>query len=118
MDAFPCQGLVVNAPDFFADPAFRQWLASDVPKFTWYQGGLVDEWSDVVVLVDPSLCGEGSDSDMPERFWTRIIDLCRTHCAPSTVSQHHVMVRLTNLDCRSAQAPGAMDRAACLSLAS
>lgn len=98
MEATPCLGLVVNAPEFFADPSFRQWLASNVPKFTWYQGGQVDEWSDVVVLVNPDLCGEGSDSDMPTQIWTRIIDLCRTHLGVGAARQHHIMVRLTNLE--------------------
>lgn len=97
MSAIPCRGLVVNAPEFFAEASFRLWLASDLLKLTWYQGGQVDEWSDVVVLVDPSLCGEGSDSDMPEHFWNRIIDLCRTHLGPSAEQQPHIMVRLTNL---------------------
>lgn len=98
MEAFPCRGLVVNAPEFFADPSFRQWLANDVPKLTWYRGGQVDEWSDVVVLVDLGLYGEGSDSDMPRQFWKRIVDLCRSHFGVGTGQHHHIMVRLTNLE--------------------
>jgi hypothetical protein len=97
MDAQLCRGLVLNVPEFFADAGFRRWLENDVPKFTWHRGGEVDEWSDVVVLVDPGLTGEGSDSDMPASIWDRIIDLCRMHLGSGEDQQHHYMVRLTNL---------------------
>ena len=97
MDVHPCRGLVMNVPEFFADPAFLRWLRSDQPKFTWYRGGAVDEWSDVVILVDPGLTGEGSDSDMPERFWTSIIDACREQLGVGVDQPMHYMVRLTNL---------------------
>lgn len=97
MDAQPCRGLVLNAPEFFADSAFQQWLGSDLRKFTWHQGGPVDEWSDVVVLVDASLSGEGSDSDMPAPIWDQIIDACRTHLGEAAGQSSHYMVRLTNL---------------------
>jgi hypothetical protein len=92
-----CCGLVLNVPAFFADPDFREWLVGETPKFTWYRGGAVDEWSDVVVLVDPGLEGDGSDADMPEPFWTQIVDLCRAHLGPAREHEHHYMVRLTNL---------------------
>ena len=97
MDLHRCRGLVVNAPEAFADPEFREWLADDAPKFTWYRSGDIDEWSDVVVLVDPGLTGEGSDTDMPAPVWDRIIDLCRMHLGPDQGQQSHYMVRLTNL---------------------
>lgn len=97
MHARPYRGLVLNIPEFFADAAFQHWLKNDAPKFTWYRGGVIDEWSDVVVLVDPSLTGEGSDSDMPAAMWERIIEQCRMHLGPSRDQQDHYMVRLTNL---------------------
>jgi len=95
MDIALCRGIVINAPEFFADPAFQCWLANGNPKFTWYNGGQIDEWSDVIVLVDPSLTGEGSDSDMPAHIWNCIIAACRAHLAADQ-GYHHV-VRLTNL---------------------
>lgn len=97
MDAQLCRGLVLNVPEFFADAGFRHSLENDIPKFTWHRGSEIDEWSDVVVLVDPGLTGEGSDTDMPAPVWDRIIDLCRMHLGPDQGQQSHYMVRLTNL---------------------
>lgn len=96
MDIMISQGLTINAPQFFADQAFRRWLAEENTKLTWYRGRDIDEWSDVVVLVDPGLTGEGSDSDMPEAIWNAIVEACRTHLGPRP-GQPHYMVRLTNL---------------------
>lgn len=98
MDIDPCRGIVINAPEFFADLAFRQWLTNDERKFTWYAGGPTDEWCDVVVLVDPSLSGEGSDSDMPAHIWNTIVAACREHLGPGRGGESHYVVRLTNLD--------------------
>lgn len=97
MDILLCRGLVLNRPDIFADPAFRDWLANGERKFTWHAGGDVDEWSDVILLVDPSLTGEGSDSDMPAAIWENIIALCRQHLGVAGPAEAHYMVRLTNL---------------------
>jgi hypothetical protein len=97
MDAQPCLGLVLNAPEFFADPAFLRWLESDRLKFTWHRPGNVGEWPDVVVLVDPGLGGEGSDSDMPGPIWSHIVEACRAHIGAARDPRCHYMVRLTNL---------------------
>lgn len=97
MDITLCRGMVINVPEIFADRAFQAWLANGQRKFTWHHGGEINEWSDVVVLVDPSLTGDGSDSDMPEPIWNRIVDLCRTHLGPDRRCASHYVVRLTNL---------------------
>jgi len=97
MQAYPSRGLVLNVPEFFADPAFRRWVDADRPKFTWHRGGEIDEWSDVVVLVDPVLNGEGSDSDMPAQFWDCIVAACRQHLGVGMGHEAHFTVRLTNL---------------------
>lgn len=90
--------LTINAPGFFRDAEFIGWLNNGQPKFTWHQCHSPNEWSDVVVLVDPGLTGEGSDSDMPEHIWTKIVDACRTHLKGQVPRlSHHIMVRLTNL---------------------
>lgn len=73
-----------------------QWLNNGQPKFTWHAiGKPVSEWSDVVVLVDPSLNGEGADSDMPQHIWDAIVRACRERFAPGGFT--HIMVRLTNV---------------------
>jgi|TARA_Y100000815_G_scaffold30282_5_gene25303 hypothetical protein len=92
------RSLLINAPEYFRDPAFRHWLGGAQPKFTWHRGGEPDEWSDVIVMVDPSLSGEGSDYDMPAHIWERIVDACRTHLGHGQGRSPHYMVRLTNLD--------------------
>jgi len=90
------QALVVNAPQFFDDPEFQTWLMDGTRKFTWHQGIKPDEWSDTIVLVDPSLNGEGTDSEMPEHIWDQIVEICKKHFAPTRESSH-IMVRLTNI---------------------
>lgn len=93
-----CNGLVLNAPHLFKDPAFVAWLNGPAPKFTWHKAGdEPHEWSDVVVLVDPSFNGEGADSDMPEHCWNEIVETCRLLVTLRHPKQH-VMVRLTNLE--------------------
>lgn len=93
------KALTVNAPQFFQDPAFIAWLNNDEAKFTWHRKGQEpNEWSDVVVLVDPSLTGAGADSDMPEHIWKQIVDACKVQFGALSRSECHIMVRLTNLE--------------------
>ncbi|MHB8409562.1 MAG: hypothetical protein ACYDHY_15970 [Acidiferrobacterales bacterium] len=89
--------LVINVPDFFRDQGFVSWLNNKTPKFTWHQGGTPHEYSDVVVLVDPTFTGEGSDSDMPAHLWKQIIDECRRQFPDISGMTAPVMVRLTNV---------------------
>lgn len=122
------KALTINAPEFFADKKFQAWLsgAAARPTATWHQNDMgydsrqfiawvargerkpSDIWpglcteptdcSDVFVLVDPSLNGEGSDSDMPMHIWSQIIEACKQHFAPARTSEYHIIVRLTNED--------------------
>ena len=93
--------LVINVPSWYADPEFVDWLESSTsPVMTWHRPGQpLGEFSDAIVLVDPSLTGEGTDQcSMPDRYWEQIVEACRDHCStPSTSeSRHHIVVRLTN----------------------
>lgn len=98
LTAIECVALVINVPHFFKDPAFVAWLNNPAPKFTWHKSGNEpSEYSDVVVLVDPSLNGEGSDSDMPEHCWEEIIKTCKLRLI-SLRNSMPIMVRLTNLE--------------------
>jgi hypothetical protein len=90
-----CPALVINAPAFFEDPEFCAWINQPDTKFTWHRNGVPTEWSDVIVLVDPSLNGEGSDADMPEHIWEQIITDCKSVLTPTR--GQHIMVRLTNI---------------------
>jgi len=93
--------LVINAPEFFQDQAFMDWLTGDGRKFTLHPRckGKADEFSDLIVLVEPSLNGEGSDSDMPEHIWDEIIETCRTNCTKAELAMDtHITVRITNLN--------------------
>lgn len=92
--------LTINAPEFFEDPVFMAWLNNSQRKMTWHIPGnaVADEYSDVMVFVEPSLNGEGSDSDMPEYIWNQIVEACRNHCRNADLALgHHIAVRLTNL---------------------
>lgn len=99
MEIQQSRSLVINAPEFFQDSAFMAWLNSGKTKFTWHIKGnaVADEYSDVVVCVDPSLGGEGDCSDMPEHIWQQLVDACRQHLGPRD-GENHYMVRITNLD--------------------
>ncbi len=99
MQTTKTHALVISAPEFFEDSEFVAWLnTQEQPKFSWHQGGQPTSDSDVVVLVDPSLSGEGSDSDMPEHIWDQIVAECRRIFRPnSTENGDHIMVWLKNL---------------------
>jgi hypothetical protein len=91
------EGLVINAPEFFADKDFMAWLNDpDTVVMTWHcKGQPATDWSDTVVLVDPMLKGEGADSDMPPKIWAAIVKACKD--AGLHGQRNHIPVRLTNL---------------------
>ena len=91
-------GIRLNRPQWFRDPAFIAWLKDPTScTMSWHcPGEPISEWSDTMVFVDPSLNGEGSDSDMPEPIWNQILEACRQHFQPS--SGLHIAVLITNVD--------------------
>lgn len=100
MEISVAPALVMDAPEFFKDEAFVAWLNNPKAlKFTYHQGGQPSKWSDVVVLVDPSLTGEGSDSgEMPDHIWDQIVAECkkRKHALPLATG-NHILVWLKNV---------------------
>lgn len=94
--------VVINCARFFRHPEFIRWLNDpSITKFTWHQPGTpAGEYSDVVVLVDPSLNGEGSDSDsLPHSIWGAIVEACRSvYPNGSGHLANHLMVRLCNAE--------------------
>lgn len=98
MQTRPVTGLVINVPDWFNDPAMVAWLNDPETRvMSWHQQGTPpDEWSDTIVLVDPGLSGEGTDSDMPAHLWDAIVQACRD--AKLDGQHEHIPVRLTNIE--------------------
>lgn len=91
--------LSMNVPEWFEHPDFMAWLNRDKNSLmTWHtKGEAPNEWSDIIVFVDPSLGGEGSeDGTMPDKYWDLIVSACRSNFKPGTGL--HVIVRLTNLE--------------------
>jgi hypothetical protein len=93
------RGISINVPEFFEDPAFMAWLNNpDNKVFTWHtKGDEPGEYSDVVVTLEGSLNGEGSDSDMPEYCWDLILEACRQHLGEDSRYNIRFYVTLTNL---------------------
>lgn len=65
----PVTGIKLYVPELFKNPVFRQWLESS-RCMTWHSRGTdeeitEDDFADVAIFIDPSLAGDGTDSDMP-----------------------------------------------------
>lgn len=96
--------VVLNAPEFFQDPSFLNYLEKR-RIFTWHrQGDKPGEYSDVIVLVEPCLSGDGDSSDLPAHIWETIMRCLRLRYGPEGDGVHPQMrnrsiaVRLTNLN--------------------
>lgn len=90
--------LILNVPEWYDDKDFREWINDEENNLmTWHKtGSEPTELSDVILLVDPSLNGEGVDSDtMPDALWNEVIRICKERFRPGNAE--HVIVRLTNL---------------------
>jgi hypothetical protein len=77
-------------PDFvaWADKRRPQGLASWSDSDTSHGDG---EYPDIFVGLDPSLNGEGTDSDMPEAYWNALVASVQDQFV-SGVSTLHVIV--------------------------
>jgi len=89
--------VAIIAPHWFEDPQFCKYLVEKAGKglATWHPTKEVTpgEYSDVFVGVDPSLSGEGTDSDMPEHIWDQIVDIVRSNPLPNPY-RNHIIVRI------------------------
>ena len=101
IESYIASVLAINAPEWFRDPEFVTWLNTRVtPLMTWHTTGEPpNEWSDIIVFVDPSLSGEGSDNgSMPDKYWDEIVRLCQNNYDPyGSSTGYHIVVRITNL---------------------
>lgn len=92
------KGLILNVPQWFEETEFLEWL-NDPQRvvMSWHRcGEAPGDYSDTMVFVCPSLSGEGSDSDMPAKYWNEIVSACRSRFRPGE-SESMLCVRLTNL---------------------
>jgi len=91
------KALRINAPEWYQNEEFVRWINSPSNTIaTWHKpGSKPNEWSDLCVLVDPGLSGEGSDESMPEAIWSQIISICRSNFSPSTGP--HITVWISNV---------------------
>lgn len=85
----PC--IKINVPDWFADAEFQKWLAEAVNMpgdlATWHVSSEPPgDSSDIFMTYDYT---DGSNSDMPERFWDQLCE---------TLGSGWYVVWLTNLD--------------------
>ena len=86
-------------PELFRNAEFLHWL--DTSKaLTMHQRGTGlphwDDWADVVIFVDASLSGEGSDSDMPGH--DLVVDRIKQIIGNGPFTGYHFPVVLTNVD--------------------
>lgn len=94
-------GIKLVVPELFADPGFQDFVNSS-QVMTWHnKKGPIDpdDLADVVVFVDPSLSGEGTDSDMP--YWSAVVEKLKTalserHGCVQTVLREHLVVVMSN----------------------
>jgi hypothetical protein len=99
----------LNVPEFFKRKDFLDYIEGKEPHracvMSWHLPGCEPtEWSDTLVLVEPCLNGEGSNSDMPEDIWECILLTLRARFGeegqliPPVCRERHIAVRLTNLE--------------------
>lgn len=95
-EATEVRGLKLVVPDLLQCPEFRHYINTTPVTATRDQGESLtqDDYCDVVVYVDPTLSGEGSDSDMPG--WELIVDKLRSRFGQGPFSGDHFVVVLSN----------------------
>jgi hypothetical protein len=93
----PCRAIKLHVAPLFANTEFQAWLESS-KAMTWHQRGLgaptEDDAADVAIFVDPSLCGDGSDSDMPGH--DLVVDRLKAHFGAGPFSGEPFIVILSN----------------------
>lgn len=85
--------LKLNLPELFEDQEFVGYLNdADNRIATWHRkGDAPDEYSDIFITYD---AGEGSNTDMPERWWDYICSLCEE----ADIGGAYALLHITNLE--------------------
>lgn len=93
------QSFRLFVPDLYRNAEFLHWLETS-KALTMHQRGTGlphwDDWADVVIFVDPSLSGEGSDSDMPGH--DLVVDRIKQIIGNGPFFGYHFPVVLTNVE--------------------
>lgn len=95
-EAVSISGIKLSVPDLFADPGFKDYV-NNSSIMTWHKKGTdidPDDLADVAVFVDPSMTGEGTESDMP--YWKAIVDKLKAVVGTGPYTGNHFVVILTN----------------------
>lgn len=92
-------GLKLFVPDLFANKAFLTWLNSS-QCMTWHNRNsnlaiTDDDYADIAIFIDPSMTGEGSDSDMP--FHDEVVSRVKAEIGDGPFPGGHIVVILTNV---------------------
>lgn len=99
VSGFITQTLHIEAPMWFKDEEFLAVINDPTNGIArWHTPGEAPgEYSDVFVFLDPSLNGEGSESnEIPEHIWATIVEQCQQTFRDHPPSESAVMVRITN----------------------
>lgn len=89
-------GIKLSVPELFSRSDFMSYIATNPVIVTRkeVQSWAVEDYIDVMVSVDPSLSGEGSDSGMPG--WDQIVDQVRSVFGLGPFGGNHFVVVLCN----------------------
>lgn len=86
-------------PELYQNMEFLAWLENS-QVMTWHQRGTgipdEDSLADVTIFVDPSLCGDGTDSDMPGH--DLVVERIKQEIGEGPFTGNHFVVVLTNFE--------------------
>lgn len=77
-------------------PEFCRWLERAGQVASWADASAPpdeQDFPDLFVGVDPSLTGEGTDSDMPQAYWSQVVDAAAQ--AGPNPDRLHIIVRIS-----------------------
>ena len=95
-EAVMLKGIKLSVPELFADSDFQDYV-NNTNVMTWHgKVGPIgpDDLADVTVFVDPSMTGEGTDSEMP--YWGYIVEKLKAAVGHGPFTGGHFVVVLTN----------------------
>lgn len=93
--------LSIDAAEWYQDSVFYNWFNSRLGKgIATFQhaaqplnGSGDQDCADLFVTVSPRFSGDGSDSDMPAKYWDAIVEACRIQFGENAF-QDYIIVTL------------------------